>query len=297
MHTFGGSVVVAATGDILKIHVHTDSPEAVFSYAARWGRVETTKADDMRAQHRRLAHPSGAPSPSWPTAPPTCPTRCWTAITSRWSRSRWCSATRPFAIGSSSSRRSSTAGSARRGTCPPRPSRRPRISSGCSATPGRKPTRWSPSSCPVDCRAPSPRPKPRCAPEGSAVSTWWTAGPRHWGSGCSRSAGPSWRSPAGAGRRSRGSWSGCGARSGMLLTVDRYDNLLRSGRVSRGKAWLAGMLDVKPILSLDASGRVIPVDRVRGRDQVVSRVLAVLDRASHPAPEGDTIRGGSRPGP
>ena len=56
MHTFGGSVVVAAAGDILKIHVHTDSPEAVFSYAARWGRVETTKADDMRAQHRRLVH-------------------------------------------------------------------------------------------------------------------------------------------------------------------------------------------------------------------------------------------------
>ncbi len=56
MHAFGGSVVVAAAGDILKIHVHTDTPEAVFSYAARWGRVETTKADDMRAQHRRLAH-------------------------------------------------------------------------------------------------------------------------------------------------------------------------------------------------------------------------------------------------
>ena len=57
MHTFGGSVVVAVASDILKIHVHTDTPEAVFSYAARWGRVETTKADDMRAQHRRLAHP------------------------------------------------------------------------------------------------------------------------------------------------------------------------------------------------------------------------------------------------
>src|SRR4029453_11235914 len=26
-------------------------------------------------------------------------------------------------------------------------------------------------------------------------------------------------------------------RSGMFLTVDRYDNLLRSGRVTRGKAW------------------------------------------------------------
>ncbi len=47
--------------DILKIHVHTDTPDAVFSYAARWGRVETSKADDMRAQHRRLAHADPRP--------------------------------------------------------------------------------------------------------------------------------------------------------------------------------------------------------------------------------------------
>ena len=57
MHAFGGSIVVATVGDILKIHVHTDTPDAVFTYAARWGQVETTKADDMRAQHRKLAHP------------------------------------------------------------------------------------------------------------------------------------------------------------------------------------------------------------------------------------------------
>ena len=50
-------MVVATVSDILKIHVHTDTPDAVFTYAARWGRVVATKADDMRAQHRRLAHP------------------------------------------------------------------------------------------------------------------------------------------------------------------------------------------------------------------------------------------------
>jgi fatty acid-binding protein DegV len=27
------------------------------------------------------------------------------------------------------------------------------------------------------------------------------------------------------------------------------------------------MLDVKPLLALDAAGRVVPVDRVRGREQ------------------------------
>jgi DegV family protein with EDD domain len=72
--------------------------------------------------------------------------------------------------------------------------------------------------------------------------------------------------------------------SGMLLTVDRYDNLLRSGRVSRGKAWLGGMLDVRPILTLDANGKVVPLDRVRGRDQLVPRVLAHLDRRLTPRP-------------
>src|SRR3954451_14670828 len=35
MNDFGGSTVVAVMGDILKIHVHTDTPEAVFTYAAR----------------------------------------------------------------------------------------------------------------------------------------------------------------------------------------------------------------------------------------------------------------------
>src|SRR5215211_1026472 len=61
MHTFGGSVVVAVMTDILKIHVHTDTPDAVFSCAGRWGRIETRKADDMRVQHRRLAHPDRRP--------------------------------------------------------------------------------------------------------------------------------------------------------------------------------------------------------------------------------------------
>jgi DegV family protein with EDD domain len=75
------------------------------------------------------------------------------------------------------------------------------------------------------------------------------------------------------------------SQAGMLLTVDTYDNLLRSGRVSRGKAWIAGMLDVKPILSLDPAGRVVPVDRVRGRENVVPRVLALLEKRLTPRPK------------
>ena len=38
--------------------------------------------------------------------------------------------------------------------------------------------------------------------------------------------------------------------SGVFVTVDKFDNLLRSGRVTRGRAWLAGMLDLRPVLSM-----------------------------------------------
>jgi fatty acid-binding protein DegV len=44
------------------------------------------------------------------------------------------------------------------------------------------------------------------------------------------------------------------------------------------------MLDVRPILSLDAEGRVVPVDRVRGREQLVPRVLSLLERRLTPRP-------------
>jgi DegV family protein with EDD domain len=74
-------------------------------------------------------------------------------------------------------------------------------------------------------------------------------------------------------------------KAGMLLTVDQYDNLLRSGRISRGKAWLAGMLDVKPILTLDKEGRVVPLERVRGRENVEARALALLDQRLSPRPK------------
>ena len=53
---FAGSVQAVVAADVLRIHVHTDTPEAVFTYAVRWDTVDASKAEDMRAQHRRLGH-------------------------------------------------------------------------------------------------------------------------------------------------------------------------------------------------------------------------------------------------
>ena len=68
------------------------------------------------------------------------------------------------------------------------------------------------------------------------------------------------------------------------MTVDRFDNLIRSGRVSRGKAWLGSLLDIRPLLDVDAEGRIQPAARVRGKDQVVPRVLTLLEQRLTPRP-------------
>jgi len=67
-------------------------------------------------------------------------------------------------------------------------------------------------------------------------------------------------------------------RSGLFLTVDTLEYLQRSGRVGKAKAFLAGLLDLKPILSVDESGAIVPVDRARGRAALEERVVELLRR-------------------
>src|SRR5437773_10336239 len=54
LRRLGGAIVVLQTGDLLKAHIRADAPDAVFALGASWGSVESTKAEDMRAQHREL---------------------------------------------------------------------------------------------------------------------------------------------------------------------------------------------------------------------------------------------------
>ncbi len=65
-------------------------------------------------------------------------------------------------------------------------------------------------------------------------------------------------------------------RSGLLFTVDVFDYLLASGRVGKGRVWLANLLDLKPVLALDVKGTVLPVAKVRGRPNVLAKVMSVL---------------------
>lgn len=66
------------------------------------------------------------------------------------------------------------------------------------------------------------------------------------------------------------------AQSSILFTVDVFDNLLASGRVGRGQVMIAGLLDIRPILALGPDGTVQPIAKVRGRANVAARMLDTL---------------------
>ncbi len=284
MHTFGGSVVVATVGDILKIHVHTDSPEAVFSYAARWGRVESTKADDMRAQHRGLGH---AERRAVAVVTDTSADLADAVL----DRHHIALVPLQVVFGDETFRD-------RVELKPEEFYRRLRAARELPTT--SQPTPADFVRVLRDARAEADEvvavllssalsgtfASVQAAVRAAGISGVHLVDSRSASLGvgmlalrAAELAGSGWRGADIARELER-----VRERAGMLLTVDIYDNLLRSGRVSRGKAWIAGMLDVKPILSLDAAGRVIPVDRVRGKDNLVPRALALLDQRLTPRP-------------
>jgi DegV family protein with EDD domain len=284
MHKFGGSVVVAVISDVLKVHVHTDTPEAVFTLAGRWGNLTFRKADDMRAQHRALSHPERRPvavvTDTSADLPDAVLDRHHIALV-------------PLQIVFGDEVHLD-----RVGMKPEEFYRRLRSAR-------QLPTTSQPT--PADFVRVF-RSSLEEADEvvavllGSALSgTFQAAQAAIRAAGLTRIvlvdskaaslclgllvlrgaelAESGWKAADIARELER-----VRKQSGVYLTVDTYDNLIRSGRVSRGKAWLAGMLDVRPILGLDQDGRIFPVDRVRGREALVSRMLALVEKNLTPRP-------------
>lgn len=68
------------------------------------------------------------------------------------------------------------------------------------------------------------------------------------------------------------------ARSRIIFTVDDLEGLLRSGRVSRGRAWLGDLLGLRPLLTVDPEGRIVRCGRARSRDGALESMLERLDR-------------------
>ena len=76
------------------------------------------------------------------------------------------------------------------------------------------------------------------------------------------------------------------ARLMHLFTLDTMENLVKGGRISRAKATLGGLLNIKPILWIDEQGKIDSLDKVRGRKkslrQLVSRCQAEAKGDKYP---------------
>lgn len=285
LHAFGGSIVVASVADILKVHVHTDTPEAVFTFAGRWGTVVTTKAEDMRAQHRRLSEPDRRPvaivlDSSADLADPVLDRHNIALVPMQVVFGDEVFRDRLELRAEEFYRRLRTA---------------PQLPTTSQPAPAEFVKAFRNARQEAD--------EAVCILVSAALSgTYQSAVAARKASGVEQVEIVDSRTVSlGLGmlglRAAELAESGWHAtdiaaevrrvrdQSGMFLTVETYENLLRSGRVSRGKAWIAGLLDVKPILTLNAEGRIQPVDRVRGRDNVVPRVLALLERELLPRPK------------
>ena len=80
------------------------------------------------------------------------------------------------------------------------------------------------------------------------------------------------------------------SQSGMLFTVDTFDRILASGRVGKGKAFLGTLLNLKPILCLDRQGTVLPRGKAIGRKRVIRALLDAMQEDMGSMPQ--TVRFG-----
>ena len=61
-----------------------------------------------------------------------------------------------------------------------------------------------------------------------------------------------------------------------LFTVEDLDYMARGGRVSKTSAFIGGLLNIKPLLHVE-NGKLVPIEKLRGRKKVMKRILEVME--------------------
>lgn len=61
-----------------------------------------------------------------------------------------------------------------------------------------------------------------------------------------------------------------------FFTVDNLEYLYRGGRVSRTSAFLGGILNIKPILTVK-DGKLVPIEKIRGRKKSLKRLVEIAE--------------------
>jgi hypothetical protein len=77
------------------------------------------------------------------------------------------------------------------------------------------------------------------------------------------------------------------ARVRLLITIPSLEALLRSGRLSRTKSIIARLLKLRPLLTLDARGRVVRNAMVRGAEAGKEKIISLLRRQLGPGGRSD----------
>ncbi|WP_379968109.1 DegV family protein [Ectobacillus sp. sgz5001026] len=62
-----------------------------------------------------------------------------------------------------------------------------------------------------------------------------------------------------------------------IFTVDDLQYLVRGGRVSRVAGFIGGLLNIKPLLHVE-SGKLIPLEKLRGRKKVFHRMVEIMEQ-------------------
>lgn len=65
-----------------------------------------------------------------------------------------------------------------------------------------------------------------------------------------------------------------------FFTVNDLGHLKRGGRISAAQALLGGMLGVKPVLRVNETGHLVPVEKVRGRQAALQKILSIFKEKS-----------------
>jgi DegV family protein with EDD domain len=65
-----------------------------------------------------------------------------------------------------------------------------------------------------------------------------------------------------------------------IFTVDDLDFLAKGGRVSKASAFVGGLLNIKPLLHVE-DGKLIPIEKIRGRKKVLKRMVELMEERGH----------------
>lgn len=62
-----------------------------------------------------------------------------------------------------------------------------------------------------------------------------------------------------------------------IFVVGNLDILIKGGRLSRAKGLLAGALDIKPVLHMDADGKIVPFSKARGHRGARNKLIELME--------------------